>query len=138
MSFEDLPQDWTAVPLTSPRVAGAVVDRVLSEKLRAEDTLLLISCDERGVAYPPPILISETDWQADGQERREMLEVLAALGVPSIVVAFSSSRPVPSGVVDAWHADVDAAFAAAGTRLLGVFTAWSHTVRSVSQVPVGT
>ncbi|GAA1188589.1 MULTISPECIES: hypothetical protein [Nesterenkonia] len=137
MSFEDLPQNWTHLPLSTPGLAVDVVDLVLRESMRAEDTLLLLPCDEHDIAYPSPIAIAEVEWSAPEEERREILAALAGIGVPSVAVAVSSSHRLPDELVRRWHSDVESAFSAAGTRLIGFFCGWPFSVEQVELEPAG-
>lgn len=131
MSFEDLPPNWTELPLSTPGLAGDVVDLVLSESLRAENTMLLLPCDERDVGYPTPVILGDTDWFVAEDKRREMLDALAGIDLPSVVLALSSPHRLPTEVVDKWHTDAQAAFSEVNTRLIGLFTAWPSTVNEV-------
>lgn len=137
MSYEDLPQNWTELPLSTPGLAVDVVDLVLKESMRAEDTLLLLPCDENDVAYPAPIAIAEVDWTAPEAERREMLTAFASIGLSSVVAAVSSRDRLPEELVRRWHADLESAFSGGGTRLIGFFSAWPLTVEEVMAAPVG-
>lgn len=131
MSFEDLPQNWTDMPLSTPGLAVDVVDLVLKESDRAQRAMLLLPCDEHDVGYPTPIVIPDTDWFVGHDERREMLAALASLGLPSVVAAVSAPQRLPAEVVERWHTDFHAALTAANTRLIGFFTAWPNTVEQV-------
>lgn len=128
MSFEDLPPNWTTLPLSTPHLAGDVVDLVLKESLRAENSMLLLPCDAHDVAFPTPVVISDVDWFVADDERREMLEAFASLELSAVVVAVSSSRRLPEAVVEQWHSEALRAFAAVDTRLIGFFTAWPDVV----------
>lgn len=131
MAFDDLPPDWTDRPLSTPHLAGDVVDLVVKESDRAQNTFAVLPCDENDIGYPTPVLIEQTDWLVDDEERRQMLTALATLGLPAVVLAFSSSRRLPDGVLARWRADAETAFGTAGTRVIGVFTAWAHHVEPV-------
>ncbi|GAB3193143.1 hypothetical protein [Nesterenkonia suensis] len=132
MSFHELPENWTEMPLTSQQLAADVVDLLISEKDRAQETMLLLPCDARGVAYPVPVLIGETDWRVDPTERREMLEALASLQLESALMAASSHRRLPDDVIAAWATDLQEVFADAGTQLLSFFSVWPSTVEPVA------
>lgn len=132
MTFEELPPNWSTLPLSTPRLAADVVDLVLSESLRTQNTMLLLPCDEHDVPYPAPVVLSGTDWSAHGEERREMLKALATIGVSSAVVAASSAHQLPADVISRWHADAEVAFSSVNTRLIGFFSVWSHSVEKVT------
>ncbi|OSM42293.1 hypothetical protein [Nesterenkonia sp. PF2B19] len=132
MSFEDLPENWTEMPLTSQPLAADAVDLLISEKDRARSTMLLLPCDARGVAYPTPVLIGEIDWHVGPSERREMLEALASLQLESALVAASSRHRLSDAVVAAWATDLQEIFDDAGTWLLGFFSVWPLTVEPVA------
>ncbi|MGO1523123.1 MAG: hypothetical protein ACTHWO_08910 [Nesterenkonia sp.] len=137
MSFDDLPPNWTELPLSTPNMAGNVVDLVLSESLRAENSLLLLPCDAAGVGYPTPVVLGDTDWFADEGQRAQMLHTLAEIAVPSVVVAASSPRRLPAEVLERWCADAQAAFAAADTWVIGFFCAWADHVNEVMPAELG-
>lgn len=128
MTFEDLPPNWTELPLSAPDLAGDVVDLVLSESLRAANAMLLLPCNEQDVAFPAPVVLEDTDWSIEAAERQQMLQALAGVGVPAAVLAVSSARQLPAEVVEEWHRDAQAAFAAGNIRLLGFFSAWANHV----------
>ena len=132
MTFHDLPPNWTELPLSTPDLAGDVVDLVLSESLRAENTMLLLPCDDDDIGYPTPVAIGETDWFVDADQRKHMVQSLAELGVPAVVLAVSAPRRIPAEVAAQWQADAQAAFDAVDTRLIGFFSAWA---RHVNEVP---
>lgn len=129
MAFDDLPPNWTDLPLSTPQLADDVVDLVLKEPDRARNTMALLPCDEHDVAYPTPVLIDGIDWCVDAEERREMLAALTALELPAVVCAVSSAQRLPEELVECWRADVETAFGAAGTRVIGFFSAWAHHVQ---------
>lgn len=131
MTFEDLPPNWTELPLSTPNLAGDVVDLVLSESLRADNTMLMLPCDDQDIGLPTPIAMEDTDWFADASQRREMVQALAEIGAPSAVIAVSSSRRLPAEVVTTWHNEAHTAFAATSTRLIGFFCAWSGHVNQL-------
>lgn len=131
MTFEDLPPNWTELPLSTPNLAGDVVDLVLSESLRADNTMLLLPCDDQDIGFPTPIALESTDWFVDDSQRREMVQALAEIGVPSAVIAVSSSRRLPAEVVTKWHCDAQTAFASTSTRLIGFFSAWPNHVNQM-------
>lgn len=132
MTFEDLPPNWTELPLSTPNLAGDVVDLVLSESLRADNTMLLLPCDDQDIGFPTPIALENTDWFLEASQRQQMVQALAEIGVPSAVLAVSSSRQLPVELVAQWHSDVQAAFATTGTRLIGFYSAWAHHVNAIS------
>lgn len=131
MTFNDLPSNWTELPLSTPHLAGDVVDLVLNESLRAQNTLMLLPCDEHDLGYPTPVAIGETDWFVDHDERRQMLQSLAELELPAAVLAVSAVRRIPAPVVNSWYVDAQDAFTASGTRLIGFFCAWANHVNEV-------
>lgn len=128
MAFDDLPPNWTDLPLSTPHLAGDVVDLVVNESDRAQNTFAVLPCDEDDIGFPTPVLLDQTDWRVDAAERREMLGALAGIGVPGVVLAFSAPHRLPDEIVDGWRADAEAAFAAVGTRVIGVFSAWAQHV----------
>lgn len=132
MSFEDLPPNWTELPLSTPNLAGDVVDLVLSEWLRAANALLLLPCNDQDIPLPSPVVLEDTDWFVEEAERQHMMQALAGVGVPSAVLAVSSAQRLPAEVVAGWHRDAQAAFTAAESRLLGFYSAWPNHVNQAS------
>src|SRR5699024_2340210 len=104
----------------------------LSEADRAQNAMLLLPCDEQDIAWPPPIIISDIDWSAPAAERTYGLQTLAELSLPAAVLAVSAPRRIASETLSAWHVDAQQIFSAAGTRLIGFFSAWPMHVNQLT------
>ncbi|WAL40619.1 hypothetical protein BRM1_01715 [Brevibacterium sp. BRM-1] len=129
MTFENLPKNWTALPLTSPALAADVVDLLLSCADRALSSLLFLPCSADGIGYPRPVIIGGMDWRCAAVERHRTLRSLGQSGAASAVLAISAPRRLPLGLVRSWHTAAHDELAAEGMRLLGFCSADPDTVR---------
>jgi hypothetical protein len=79
MSFEDLPPNARHLPLTDRRLAGDVMDLILSEKDRASGALGIMVCDEHHRGQQPIVLndVPDTDGIVEGLTK--LLEVVLPL-----------------------------------------------------------
>lgn len=102
MRFEDLPENWTQLPLDDAPLAAGVIDLVVGGADRCRDSLLLLPCDEYDVGLPAPILVGDTDWQQSAAKRRDAMSVLSQIPAPGFVVAVSSRRRLPDTVARGW------------------------------------
>ena len=116
MTFEDLPQNWTALPLTDAALAADVVDLLLPIDMRCADTLGVILCDHDAVGLPAPLAIDGMDWNASPARRRQLFETIAEIGVPFVVLALASAERLPDDVLDAWMSDAREVFEAADVQ----------------------
>lgn len=121
------PQINSNLSLSSPELAADVVDLLLGETHRFDNSLLILPCDAGDISSPPPLIIGGTEWFAGAEARTMMMSAIAEIGSPAVIAALSSPRPLPPEVVVCWHRTAYQAFGGAGTRLLGFFTAWSRS-----------
>ncbi|HMT51534.1 MAG TPA: hypothetical protein PKC36_15445, partial [Dietzia sp.] len=70
MRFDDLPENWTSLPLDDAPLASGVIDLVIGYRDRQRDTMLILPCDQHDVAVPRPILIGEIDLELLETTRR--------------------------------------------------------------------
>lgn len=118
MRFEELPENWTSLPLDDAPLAAGVIDLVIGHRDRLRDTLLLLPCDEYDFGLPSPILVSEVEWLTPSLARRETMSVLSQIPAPGFVVGLSSTRRLPDKVVRGWLRTVEDELDASGQALL--------------------
>lgn len=133
MSFDDLPRNWSDLPLDTPGLAADVADLFVGEADREGGCVafLLTGTDRRLLQ---PLLVDEV--QIDG-DPEELVGFLAHLTddarSPFGGVLFVRGRPGSVLLSDAdrrWHAAVVAACRRSGLVLLGAFLATPAVVRS--------
>ncbi|WP_303348423.1 hypothetical protein [Kocuria sp.] len=138
MSFEDLPQNWSTLPLNTPGLGADVVDLIVSISDRHQNTMLVELCDSHGVGHPAPIKIGGMHWSCSDAERTEVATSIAQLvehgpeDVGAMLVAVSSPHTLPATVTQAWHESMTAALQKANCRLLGFYSATPQDVREVT------
>lgn len=118
MRFDELPENWTTLPLDDGPLAAGVIDLVVGYRDRLCDTLLMLPCDEYDVGLPSPVLVSDADWDAPYGERRSALGVLSLLPVPGYVIAVSARGRLPDRVVRGWLRAVEDELDSCGKALL--------------------
>lgn len=118
MRFDDLPENWTTLPLDDGPLAAGVIDLVVGFRDRLCDTMLLLPCDGYDVGLPAPILLSDTDWGLPSADRRASLEILSLLPAPGFVVALSARRRLPGRVARGWLRTVEDELDSCGKALL--------------------
>lgn len=128
MRFEDLPENWTSLPLDDAPLAAGVIDLVVGHRDRQSDTLLLLPCDEYDIALPSPILLSGFEWLMPSPERREAMSMLSQIPAPGFVVALSSRRKLPAKVIRGWLRTIEDELDASGQSLLAFGVADIHSV----------
>ena len=133
MSFHDLPENWSALPLDTPGLAADVADLVVGDDDRCRGCvgLVLVGSDLR---MGQPCVVSDVD---DGVEPEEFAPFLVQL---SHMVAdtegsmlFVRGRPGSALLTDRdrrWHQVAIDACRAGGAPLLGAFLATSAGVRA--------
>ena len=62
MRFENLPENWTTLPLDDAPLAAGVIDLLVGYRDRLLNSLLILPCDDLDRAIPSPIMLTETDW----------------------------------------------------------------------------
>lgn len=131
MTFEDLPADWNTRPLSDPAIAVDVVDLVLMDADRVQNSVLLLMCDEDAQARVP-LVIHDMDWHATADDRRLLFSVFDRGPAAGVVVAISASKPVPPEIAARWHTTAVAELARHGVTLHGFFVADRMRVRPVT------
>lgn len=127
MSFEDLPDDWTARPLHDPRLVADVLDLVVGEEDRRGGALGLLMCD-REDRLRQPVLVTDLDTDvvedaAEVCERalRIVADVLGAEGPGGLLVVRGRADGLSVTAADVALARMARAVCVeAGVRLLGV------------------
>lgn len=118
MRFEELPQNWTRLPLDDAPLAAGVIDLILSHADRVRNSMLVLPCDQNDVGLPAPLVIGETDWAETYAERRRGLAMLAQLPAAGFVVAASSRYRLPDKMVRGWLRAVQDVLDDSGQELL--------------------
>lgn len=131
MRFDELPENWTRLPLDDAPLAAGVIDLILGRTDRLQNSLLLLPCDQYDVGLPTPVVIGETRWSAPYAERREGLAALPQIPAAGFVVAVSSQHRLPNGVVRGWVRSVEDLLDASGQALLAFGVADADTVEIV-------
>lgn len=133
MRFEDLPENWTTLPLDDAPLAAGVIDLVMGHHDRARNSLLLLPCDEYDVGLPAPVVIADTDWLMPAGERRDVMSFLAQLPGAGFVVAMSAKHRLQHPVVKGWLRTIEDQLDSTGQALLafGVATNDSELVEIV-------
>ena len=131
MSFADLPSNWPELPLTTPGLACDVVDLILGMRDRANNSLLVLPCDEKAVPFPSPIVFESMQWHCSALKRKERFALLSEIGVPGMLVALSCYATIPDDVALRWHRTASLVLPENGVRLVGLFTATRHGVHEV-------
>lgn len=126
MSFEDLPPNVRHLPLTDPRLAGDVIDLIVSEESRHYGSLGVMMCDERDRGINP-ILFSDQEELVDLAGVTQLLRLVLPL-VAEIDGAVLLGRGRPRGLIAddtdrAWHQRAIDLCVEHGVRLLGFHVA---------------
>lgn len=131
MRFDQLPENWTRLPLDDAPLAAGVIDLVLGRTDRQRDSMLILPCDEYDIALPAPIIASDTEWAQPDDERREAMTILPQIPAPGFVVALSSCRRLPHEVVRNWLRTVEVELDASGQALLAFGIAYLDAVEII-------
>ena len=131
MNFDDLPENWTTLPLDDGPLASGVIDLVVGYADRLQNSLLVLPCDHRDVGLPSPILVGGTDWGMPSPDRRRALEFLSELPVPGYVVALSARRRLPAPVARGWLRTVEDELDSSGRALLAFGVADADSVEII-------
>lgn len=118
MKFDELPENWTRLPLDDAPLAAGVIDLILGHADRLRNSMLILPCDQYDVGVPAPLVVGETDWSEPYAERRRGLAVLAELPAAGFVVAVSSRHRLAASVVRGWIRSVEDVLDASGQALL--------------------
>lgn len=131
MRFEDLPENWTTLPLDDAPLAAGVIDLVIGYADRLHDSLLVLPCDDHDVALPTPILVGGADWGQSSAARRDALSFLSGLPTPGYLVALSSRHRLPDKIVRGWLRTVEDELDSSGKALLAFGVADASSVEIV-------
>lgn len=118
MRFENLPQNWTTLPLDDAPLAAGVIDLLVGYQDRLLNSLLILPCDDLDRGIPSPIMVGETDWSEPATARRERLEFLSQIPAPGFIMATTSRRRLPDRLVRGWLRTVEDILDASGQALL--------------------
>lgn len=143
MSFDDLPGNWSELPLDTPGLAADVADLFVSVRERDEGCLALLLTDSR-LRMTQPCIVNEVTDEAlepeefagfllqlgrrlyeegpDGRGAGETLGVVFVRGRPGSVLLTDRDRR--------WHQVVVDACRRSGLTLVGAFLATPAVVRS--------
>jgi hypothetical protein len=137
MSFHDLPENWSALPLDSPGLAADVADLVVGDDDRSRGCvgLILLGADLR---MTQPCLVSDVDDGVEPEEFAPFLDQLSRMITDTDgSMVFVRGRPGSALLTDRdrrWHQVAIDACRAGGAPLLGAFLATSAGVRAFPQV----
>ncbi len=122
MTYEDLPYEWDTLPLTDPTLATDVVDLLLADRDRRRDAMLLLFCHDDDTLIQP-VVIDRIPWRCSAAARRRTLKFLDHFSDVGMIVAISSSTPIPDDVARLWLAEAERVADAGGPHLLHFLTA---------------
>lgn len=131
MNFDELPENWTSLPLDDAPLAAGVIDLVLGHRDRMNDSLLILPCDEYDVGLPTPIVIGGVGWTESYAGRRAGVTFLPEVPASGFVVALSSRRRLPDRIVRGWMRTVEDLLDVSGQALLAFGVADPDTVEIV-------
>lgn len=115
MTFEDLPDNWSALPLTEPRLLADVLDLVVGYHDRVDESFVVLVCDSE-VRLMQPCVIGPDPGPCDAAAVRMWFDVLreglSEFGGSTVIVAAARARgltPTPDDLawVDATRAALD-------------------------------
>ena len=133
MSFDDLPENWSDLPLDDPGLAADVADLVVGHADREGGcvALVLTHADRR---MSQPCVVNDVDDTVEPAEFGPFLEQLSRMVAETGGgVLFVRGRPGSVPLTDAdrrWHDMAVHACRAGGAPLLGAYPATPATVRS--------
>ncbi len=133
MTFEDLPANWTSLPIETPGLAGDVVDLTVDLASREAGCVCLIVTTPDG-RPGAPMIVDEVPEDADPAAFGGVLEALLPdLRQSGAALVFARGRPGRMLLTDAdrrWHQMVFEACRASGVQLVGAYLATPAIVRS--------
>jgi hypothetical protein len=129
MTFEDLPDNASALPVEDERFAADLVDLFVSHRSRVRGSVLLGIGDDAGRILQP-VVIDDVPPDGDPAQVCEFIDHLAQrLGLASLLFARGRTGPaVPTDGDRGWHQEVIEACRRHRIRLLGAFVATPHEV----------
>lgn len=134
MSFDDLPDNWSDLPLDTPGLAGDVADLVVGVADRARGCVAFVPA-RPGLLMGQPCLVSDVDDDAmRPAELRPFLDqccdLLADAGGGLLFVRGRDGSVLFTESDRRWHEVALAMCRRAGVPLIGAFLATPATVRS--------
>lgn len=136
MTFHDLPENWSALPLDTPGLAADVADLVVGDDDRSRGCvgLVLVGPDLR---MAQPCVVSDVDDGVEPEEFAPFLRQLSRMVMDTEgSMVFVRGRPGSALLTDRdrrWHQVAIDACRAGGAPLLGAFLATSAGVRAFPQ-----
>lgn len=118
MRFENLPPNWTTLPLDDAPLAAGVIDLLTGYQDRLLNSLLILPCDDLDRGIPSPIMVGEMDWSEPATARLEAVEFLPELPADGFVMSLSSRHRLPDRLVRGWLRTVEDTLDASGQSLL--------------------
>ncbi len=124
MTFDDLPENASSVPVEDERFAADLVDLFVSHRSRIRGSVLLGIGDDAGRILQP-VVIDDVPPDADPSQVGEFLDLMARrLGVVTLLFARGRTGHVAATDRDReWHQVVIDACRRHDIRLLGAFVA---------------
>lgn len=133
MTYRDLPENWTELPITTPGLAADAVDLFLGLNERLSDSILFLLVDEENRIVPPPIVISDVPWHCEKDRRSHVFRTLQQVPIPRVIVAISSARPIIRLLAQVWLEVAQRELAKHNIELVGFFSA---SPRGVTELPL--
>lgn len=118
MRFDELPENWTTLPLDDAPLAAGVIDLIADYRARLNNSLLILPCDEFDRGTNSSIVVGETDWAEPAPTRRQNLQILREIPAPGFIVAVTSRLRLPDNLVRGWLRTVEDTLDASGQALL--------------------
>ena len=126
MTFEDLPHNWSDLPLTDPVLAADVVDLALGYWDRLRNSMLVLLCGE-DMRVLQPCIIEGFDWRCTARERGETFRFLhdlpSQIPVHGVIIAISSRTQLPADVAGRWLRSATQELAKSGPSIMHFFSA---------------
>lgn len=133
MSFDDLPENWSDLPLDTPGLAADVADLVVGDRDRAAGCLgiLLTAAD---LTMAQPCLVHDVDDGHRPEELRDffrrLAEMVASTGGAMVFVRGRSGSVYVTDLDRRWHQVVVDGCRDGGAPLLAAFLATPGNVRA--------
>jgi hypothetical protein len=133
MSFHDLPENWSSLPLDTPGLAADVADLVVGDLDRAGGCIGLVLTDA-DLRMVQPCLVNDIDDTVEPEEFAPFLEQLTRMVRDTGgAMVFVRGRPGSALLTDSdrrWHQVAIDACREGGAELVGAFVATSSGVRA--------
>ena len=133
MTFEDLPDNWSDLPLDTPGLAADVADLVVGYRDRIGGCIGLV-LTRADLTMAQPAVVSDLDDSVPPEQLGPFLGQLAAMvseaGGALVFVRGRDGSVLLSDTDRRWHQLVLEVCRARGVRLVGAFLATPATVRS--------